>query len=330
MNQNNNSKDYTLYGAEFSLYSGKARSYLRKKGIPFNEVTSTLSVYKSFIIPRTGVRYIPVVQTPDDQVFQDTTVIIDELESRFNDHRVYPKTPKQKQVALLLELYGDEWLLIPAMHYRWFYKKENARFIYGEFGRMIMPKAPAFIQRFLGKKIGDKFKGAVPRLGVSDTNYKAIETSYEAFLKDLDTHFNQHDFLLGSKPCVADFGFIAPLYAHLYRDPKPGELMRQKAPNVVKWVERMIDEKPYLQHGEWLANDEIPKTLEPILKRMASEQMPVLLDTDEKLTVWHKENPDHINGRLSVYVVFDFSLKYCCGEHPMNDLKSLMRCAWST
>ena len=118
MSLNNDKKGYTLYGAEFSLYSGKARSYLRKKGIPFNEVISTLNVYKSFIIPRTGVRYIPVVQTPDDKVIQDTTVIIDELESRFSDYSVYPQTPKQKQVALLLELYGDEWLLIPAMHYR--------------------------------------------------------------------------------------------------------------------------------------------------------------------------------------------------------------------
>jgi len=291
MSLNNN--DYTLYGAEFSLYSGKARSYLRKKGVPFNEVKSTLSVYKSFIIPRTGVRYIPVVQTPDDQVFQDTTVIIDELESRFSEHSVYPQTPKQRQVALMLELYGDEWLLIPAMHYRWFYKKENARFIYGEFGRIIMPKGPGFIQRYLGKKIGEKFKDAVPRLGVHEANYKAIEKSYETFLADLDAHFSQHDFLLGSKPCIADFGFIAPLYAHLYRDPKPGELMREQAPNVVKWVERMIDEEPYLQTGEWLANDEIPETLEPILKRMASEQMPILLDTDKKLTKWREENPNH-------------------------------------
>ena len=293
MSLNNDTSEYILYGAEFSLYSGKARSYLRKKGIPFKEVTSTLGVYKKIIIPRTGVHYIPVVQTPNNQVIQDTTVIIDELESRFNDYSVYPETPKQRQVSLLLELYGDEWLLIPAMHYRWFYKKENARFIYGEFGRMIMPKAPAFIQRFLGKRIGDKFKDAVPKLGVSDTNCKAIEKSYETFLSDLDSHFSQHDFLLGSKPCVADFGFIAPLYAHLYRDPKPGQLMRERAPNVVKWVERMVDEKPYLQSGEWLANDEIPITLEPILKRMASEQIPVLLDTDKQLTAWREKNPDH-------------------------------------
>ena len=43
---------YTLYGAEFSLYSGKARAYLRYKKLAFDEVLSTVTVYKkiSFIV----------------------------------------------------------------------------------------------------------------------------------------------------------------------------------------------------------------------------------------------------------------------------------------
>ena len=42
----------TLYGSELSLYSGKARSYLRKQGIDFKEVKSTIGVYKKIIIPK--------------------------------------------------------------------------------------------------------------------------------------------------------------------------------------------------------------------------------------------------------------------------------------
>ena len=283
---------YKLYGAEFSLYSGKARSYLRKKGIPFEEITSTLAVYKRFIIPRTGVRYIPVVQTPDDAVFQDTTAIIDELESRFPSHSVYPATPKQKLAALLLELYADEWLVIPAMHYRWNYPASNSKFIYGEFGAMILPKAPKFIQRLIGKKLGNKFKGFVPKLGIKAHNIAAIEQSYVTLLSDLQLHFEQHDYLLGSKPCIADFGLIAPFYAHLYRDPAPGKLMRSKAPAVCEWVERMISDDASLQTGALLSNDEIPETLYPILKRMSAEQLPVLLDTNQRLDEWRKANPD--------------------------------------
>lgn len=279
-----------LYGSQFSLFTGKARSYLKKKGIEYEEVTSTLSVYKSFIIPRTGVRYIPVIQTEDDTVIQDTTVIIDALEAAYPERSVYPETPKQKLASLLLEVYGDDWLVIPAMHYRWNFPEKNEKFIYSAFGSMVFPKAPKFIQRFVGKKVGAKFKGFVPRLGISDHNIPALEASYEQLLSDLNTHFKTHDYLLGGRPSIGDFGLIGPLYAHLYRDPYPGELMKKIAPEVCKWVERMISDE--IPQGEFLADDQIPDTLMPILQRMATEQLPVLLDTDQRLTEWRKENTD--------------------------------------
>ncbi len=283
---------YRMYGAEFSLYSGKVRSYLRKKGVPFEEITSTVGVYKEFIIPRTGVRFIPVLQTPEDHVYQDTTVIIDELEARFPDHSVYPSTPRQKLASLLLEVYADEWLVIPAMHYRWNYPATNEKFIYREFGSMALPKMPAFVQRIIGKKIGAKFKGFVPKLGIYEHNIAAIEQSYVALLGDLQKHFEQHDFLLGGKPSIADFGLMGPLYAHLFRDPAPGKLMREKAPAVCEWVERMNDDQTYLNQGDYLADDEVPATLMPILQRMAGEHLPVLQDTDRLLDEWKTANPD--------------------------------------
>ncbi|NNC98581.1 MAG: glutathione S-transferase, partial [Gammaproteobacteria bacterium] len=149
---------YKLYGADFSLYSGKARCYLQKKGIPFVEILSTIKVYKKFIMPRTGVSYIPVVQTPEDEVFQDTTVIINELEERFPEPSVFPPTPQQKLVALLLEVYGDEWLVIPAMHYRWSYQEVNQPVVYQRFGSLVSPRMPKFIRARLGEKLGRRFK----------------------------------------------------------------------------------------------------------------------------------------------------------------------------
>ncbi len=279
-----------LYGSHFSLFTGKARSYLKKKGIRYHEITSTLKVYKNFIIPRTGVRFIPVIQTEDDRVIQDTTVIIDTLEKEYPDRSVYPEGPKQKLVSLLLEVYGDEWLVIPAMHYRWNFPEQNEKFIYAAFGSMVLPNAPAFIQRILGKKVGAKFKGFVPRLGITDANIPALEASYEQLLSDLNSHFEQHDYLLGGRPSIGDFGLIGPMYAHLYRDPAPGELMKRVAPDVCKWVERMISDE--LPQGEFLSDDEIPETLLPVLQRMANEQLPVLLDTDQKLTQWRNQHAD--------------------------------------
>ena len=278
-----------LYGSKFSLYTGKVRSYLIQKGIPFEEITSTLKVYKNFIIPRTGVRYVPVIQTDNDEVIQDTSDIIDCLELAYPENSIYPVTSKQKLVSLLLEVYGDEWLVIPAMHYRWNYPRLNGRFINGEFGRLVMPRAPKLIQRFLGKKLGRKFNAFVPGLGISEKNIAVIERSYEQLLRDLNAHFAQHDYLLGGKPTIGDFGFIGPLYAHLYRDPAPRALMQKVAPNVCAWVERM--NKPNLSKVDLPSDDTVPATLTPILQRMAKEHLPVLNDTNRLLAEWRKANP---------------------------------------
>jgi len=278
---------HILYGAEFSLYSGKARCYLRYKQIPFDEVLSSLNDYKQTIIPNTGVRFIPVVKTPDGHYLQDTSHIIDSLEKSFPERSVMPDTPSQRLAALLLELYGDEWLLMPAMHYRWNF--DNFPFIFDEFGRSLFPRWPGFLRRILGKRIGARFRGFLPLLGITDANRSALEEWYEQdFLKALDRHFKEHNFLFGGRPSIGDFGLIGPSYAHLYRDPYPGTLMRRDAPNVAAWVERM--QQPAEHHGEWLADDVIAETLTPIFKRLFVEHWPVLTDTATRLGQWAKDN----------------------------------------
>lgn len=281
--------DYTLYAAEFSLYSGKLRSYLRNKGIGYREVSPSVLTYKRFIVPRTGVHYIPVLRTGEDEVWQDTTEIIDRLEARYPEPAVYPQGPRQRLASMLLEVYGDEWLVIPAMHYRWNYPDDNLPFIHDEFGGMLFPRFPRFLRRRLGRKVAARFAAFVPRLGVTGATIPAVEASYEALLDDLDVHFQRHRFLLGDRPSIGDFGLIGPLYAHLYRDPHPGRLMRERAPAVAAWVERMTDERP--AQGEFLPDDEVPDTLFPVLKRMAREQMPVLVDTGERLAARAEAHP---------------------------------------
>jgi glutathione S-transferase len=69
---------YRLYGAAISLYTGKVRAYLRYRNIPFVEESGSPEIFE-----RVGFRMIPVVHTPDDQLIQDTTVIIDYFEEQF-------------------------------------------------------------------------------------------------------------------------------------------------------------------------------------------------------------------------------------------------------
>jgi len=278
---------YTLYGSEISYFTGKVRAYLRWKGIPYDEALSDAQVYREIIVPRVGFPVIPVVVTPQGETLQDTTEIIDELEQRFGEPSVYPSTPVQRMVALLLEVYGDEWLVIPAMHYRWHHNREWA---IKAFGALNAPHATPEEQATIGAKRAEPFANAAVLLGGEPHMHRAIETSYEALLAELDRHFERYEYLLGTRPSIGDFGLIGPLYAHQFRDPKSGELMRRLAPNVVRWVEQMQHPRQ-ARAGEFLADDEIPETLLPVLKRMMREQLPALVDSARILTEWLGSHP---------------------------------------
>lgn len=275
----------TMFGAPPSLFSGKARAYLDWKGIDYIEKSPVDPVFATQIVPQIGRPVIPVVQLADGTILQDTTIIIDHFEAASDGPSIYPETPRQRLAAILLECFGDEWLVIPAMHYRWNYNEE---WIYGEFGKTALPDAAPQEQYEAGKKRGTTFKGFVPMLGINDATIPAVETSYEALLGELDAHFEIHDFLFGSRPSIGDYGLIGPLYAHNYRDPKSGEIMKRLAPNVARWVERMIAPKPL--SGEFLAGDEIPETLLPILQRMMREQVPHLQSVAKMLADWAPGN----------------------------------------
>ena len=44
--------------------------------------------------------------------------------------------------------------------------------------------------------------------------------------------------------------------------------------------------------GDYLADDQVPETLFPLLKRMFDEQLPVLVDTMRRVGKWAEEYPD--------------------------------------
>ncbi|MEM6703728.1 MAG: glutathione S-transferase family protein [Acidobacteriota bacterium] len=273
---------HVLYGAEISYFTGKARSYLRWKGIDFEERPADRAFFKEVCLPRLGRPIIPVLITPEDEAIQDTTLITDHFEEAVPEPTFTPSKPVQLLVARLLELYADDWLLLPAMHYRWNYDADVTML---EFGMNLAPEAPLEQQREAGIKAAGPFAGSLPALGVHEHNQEAIETSFLALLGELDAHFRQHPFLLGGRPSLADFAFIGPFYAHLFRDATSGALMRREALTVARWVERMMAPSGQAL-GTFLPDDEIAPTLEPILKRMMREHMPCLADTQGAMEAW--------------------------------------------
>tara|TARA_R110000868_G_scaffold11201_3_gene54960 strand:+ start:1777 stop:2889 length:1113 start_codon:yes stop_codon:yes gene_type:complete len=283
---------YTLIGTAVSLYTGKVRGYLRWKNVPFREQLSTVEVYKSTILPRVGWPVVPVLIHEDGSehgiAVQDTTEIIDYVEAREPGPSVYPDGPVQKLAALILELFGDEWLVIPAMHYRWAYNRDFAQ---AEFGATSFPDLPPDEQIAAVQKSVDFFSGTVPVLGINPDSVAAVEASFEAFLAAFEAHLEQHDFLFGTRPSIGDYGFLGPLYAHLLRDPASGEIMERLAPRVADWARRAHAPQHALT-GAFLGNDALPATLMPLLEMFAAQQLPVLFDTAEALAQWSDATPD--------------------------------------
>lgn len=280
---------YRLYGTPTSYYTAKVRAYLNYKAIPFEEILATEEIYRDVIVARTGVWMIPTLIAPDDSVVQDSTEIIDLLEERFPRSSVCPETPWQRIVARLLEMCGDEWLIMTAIHYRWT-KPENREFALAEFGRQARPDGTPEEQSDAGREKARVFGGWVGLFGIDDVTGPAIEEAYEELLTALEVHFCDHDFLLGSRPSIADFSFFGGLYAVLRRDPLSGRMMQAMAPKVVEWVDRLLHPKPLA--GAFLANDEVPKTLDPVLRAIFHDQFPVLRDTVERVARWSGEHPD--------------------------------------
>ncbi len=274
---------YQLYAAPLSLYSGKARGYLRWKNVPYREVQANRTAYAE-VIRRVGYPIVPVLVTPEDKTVQDTSDIIDYIEANEPGPSCYPDGPRQKLAALIMETYGDEFLVIAAMHYRWAYNKEYA---WGEFGKALFPELPQDEQFKAGEQAAQKFMGFLPMLGISEKSKPAIEETYEDFLRAFDKHLEHHDFLLGSRPSIGDYGLLGPLYAHNLRDPESGKHMRRVAPRVADWALRCHAPQHPLM-GEFLPDDDIPETLIDILKLFARDQLPILISTAKHLTEWAK------------------------------------------
>lgn len=267
------SKPHVLHGWHLSYYSGKTRAYLRYKNIPFDDHAVDAITLMRRIPARTGATVMPVVVTPDGEWLQDTTHIVDVLEQKFPDAPVLPATPRQRFVAELLEMWADEWWIPTAMHYRWSFP-ENYVLFEADAGDALLPGFPRFAKNRLVAYVASKLRGYLPSVGVVPAQFVTMERWTEAMLDALDQHFTSLPFLLGSKPSIADFALLGPLYGHLGRDPYPKRTLLDPRPHLQAWVERMNAPKPGA--GEFLAGDEIPVTLRPLFNALFGEFWPML------------------------------------------------------
>jgi glutathione S-transferase len=283
-----------LYAMPGSLYSAKARSYLRKQRLEIEERVPGDPRFGE-VVGKIGRWIIPVIETPDGDLVQDSRAIIDWVEAAgLARISAFPDDPVQRVIALIFELFGGEGLVRPAMHYRWNFDADNMPFIEHDFVNALAPPGvpPSALKAVFDNASGRMRKAAVS-FGVTPATYALVEESYLDFLHRLDAHLARTPYLLGSEPTLGDYGLIGPLHAHLARDPHPSVVMKREALHVWRWVERMTtgdaDAGEFMQP---LAPAELVATLAPLLAFIAEDYLPELVAMTDYANAWLAEQDE--------------------------------------
>jgi glutathione S-transferase len=295
-----------------SPYSAKVRAYLRWKGAAFEDSAPSVFALRGRIQAAVGRAIMPTVELPDGAWLQDSSEIIDTLERTLDGPSITPPGARQQAVDLLLELHGDEWLPMAALHYRW-NRPANAAFALAEFAKYGVPWLPGFLGRAIVKPVGRRMAGYLPILGVDARTREGVEAFTGQLLVRLDAHFAEHPFLLGTRPCLGDFALYGPLWAHLYRDVDTTALF-DGAPHVRSWIERLRG--PRFESGAFLPGDAIPTTLEPILTALLEEQGAYVRALIAAVDAWCDANPDALRVPRSLGVT-PFSIGGAQGERRL-------------
>lgn len=271
---------FKLYTWSVSLYSAKARAYLIKQHIDFDDISPADPHYDAHIRPAIGRWIIPVMETPKGEIVQDGVDIIDWFENKKMARLpAYPDTPRQLITSLIMEFFGGEGLLRAAMHYRWNFDADNLDFILQQFGLFALPQVPPEERRDMALHAAGRMRKAAVAFGVTEETAPLIETAYEETMAAFNAHFAEHPYLLGGAPTIGDYGLFASLYAHLGRDPHPLRMMQEKAQMLLRWTERMrnpsSDMVEFIGRDEsLLGDDEIVDTLKALLRQVALDYLP--------------------------------------------------------
>ena len=307
---------YFLYSAPHSLYAGRARAYLIKRRIPFEERSVTHSSFTE-IKPIAKLPTIPTLVTPNGEVIRDGAAIIDYFESTLG--RLFrPVSPLQDIVSSLFDVIGSEGLRRPAMHYRWNFPEDNDDFLRYHFFSLFRPSYPDREQKTIS--VMEMLRTTTKMRGVTTNTKDLVEALYIELLDALNSHFQHTPYLLGGSPCIGDFGLLAPLYGHLARDPHPAALMKKRAPRVYRWVERMNrasqDAQEYFDcDTDFLQKNEIPETLIAVLRVLSQDFVPETVASTKFLNLWLSEK----NPKTGSPVVFQL------GTSPIGSVEFQVR-----
>jgi len=298
---------YTIYGGLGSPYSMKMRAILRYRRIPhiWKQADGGENIFKHVKAP-----VIPVIQFPDGSWHNDSTPMIFELERRVKERSIVPVDPAHAFLAYLLEDFADEWGTKAMFHYRWFRERDQKQMsewlafdrLKGKGRETILKAAKAFRDRQVGR---------MPIVGCTPENAPIIEESTRRIMALFEAHVTEELFLFGSRPSLADFGWLGQL-SQLAVDPTPQDLMRSDYPFTFRWLANLDDASGL--EGEWRDPDApLPDAVTGLLTLAGEIYFPFLLANAEAVSRKGETFTANLLGHTYTQGAFRYQVK-CLAE----------------
>lgn len=212
--------DLILHNYPSSPFSEKIRLILGSKQLPWKSVLIPPILPKPDLVTLTGgYRKTPVLQVGAD-IYCDTALICDVLEHLRPEPTLYP--PHLKGVCRIFAQWADTTLFWAAMGYN--LQPRGAAHVFA--------KAPPEA----AKAFADDRKamsGGMVRLRPGDAT-----SAYRSYLRRIANMADEHDFLFGMEPCVADFAAYHGIWYTRNQVPLLADILNA-TPSVSEWADRV-------------------------------------------------------------------------------------------
>jgi glutathione S-transferase len=212
--------DLILHNYASSPFSEKIRLILGYKKLPWKSVHVPPILPKPDVVALTGgYRRTPVLQVGAD-LYCDTALICDVLEHVRPDPTLYP--PHLKGVCRIFAQWADSTLFWAAMGYN------------------LQPRGAAHV---FAKAPPEAAKAFAEDRKAMTTNMVRLRpgdatSAYRSYLRRIANMADEHDFLFGVDPCVADFSAYHGIWYTRTQVPPLADILNA-TPSVNEWANRM-------------------------------------------------------------------------------------------
>lgn len=272
---------HIIYGSEPSFYTRKAWVAMRLLGLEVDDRLKSLAVKEEVEAAVGGYHRFPVVRTAEGDWLVDSTEIGLELSRRHPERSLLPEDDGLAFLVLLFDEWVDEWLLRATVAHRgldpdtraWAAAR-GAMNLLGLPSHAPLPEALRETHAKLAAGVERFFLRASAINGVTEATRDAVMAQLLAMLQALQQAVPADGFLFGSRPSLADAALWGFLDAGLLWEPKPAALVREVAPALPAFHQRLRT----VADGDWADFAETASRLEPVLGGDALGFAPFLAD----------------------------------------------------